>query len=46
LRVALAPVFAAATVTPPIYTDPILVPGMIVKAVHLSEIRIAVSGIE
>jgi hypothetical protein len=42
LRMALAKVFARATVTPPTCTDPSLAPSVPVKAVYIEQLRAAV----
>jgi len=46
LRTALAQAYAAAGITAPTYTDPVLSGGILVKAVHIAELRAAVVAIE
>jgi hypothetical protein len=46
LRTALGQAYAAANQTPPSYEDPGLGPGSSIKAVHITQLRAAVLGIE
>ena len=46
LRAALSQVYVAARLTPPIYTDLMIAPGITVKAVHIIEIRGNVISLE
>lgn len=46
LRNALAQAYTAAGKTLPTYTDPTLAPGVIIKGVHISELRLAVIAME
>lgn len=45
MRAALADAYSAAGLSPPVYTDASLI-GLIVRAVHLSELRTAVAALE
>jgi hypothetical protein len=46
MRTALNDVYAARTLPSPMYTDPALATGNVVKAVHISELRHAVLVLE
>jgi hypothetical protein len=46
MRTALAAAYTAHGLTPPVYTDPALAPGTTVKAIHITELRNAVIGLE
>jgi len=46
LRTALSGAYVAAGRTPPTFTDPSLGAGALIRAVHLSELRAAVSALE
>lgn len=46
LRTALAEAYVAAGVSPPSYTDPGLAAGDVVKAVHITQLRSAVTALE
>ena len=46
LRTAPAAVHGARGLTPPTYTDPALAGGMVIKRLHITELRAAVVAIE
>ena len=46
LRIALNDAYRAIGRTPPTYTDPIVAAGLIIKAIHLNELRSGVRALQ
>jgi hypothetical protein len=44
LRTALAHAYSAMSIPPPTYVDPALTAGVTIKAIHITQLRVAVNG--